>query len=248
MKIGNSYAPAASWPALQAQFGEFIPRLAEIVPARVPSPPLLTAEMSKRKALRVMALGFRAAMAHSWGSAGRMLSEVESDDRDAILQSKYLQPMLDAIPLMIDFKVAPASWTLFSIMVWRQYVLSGPRAWDAVPSRSRKPNRGVPPTPSFVFSKKRLETRTEWFAFHEAHCRGGKLLISDAHRALVARYDDLKQVLLGLQEPTEATVREAVQQMLTQRTCDRLAKAVQQGYDFQQDELNARVQGGEWLW
>lgn len=201
--------------------------------------------MSKRKALRLMALGFRSAMEHACGGAGKMLAEVEDDDRDALLQSKYLQTMLTAIPIMVEYKLAPAAWSLFSIMVWRKYVMT-PRGWQVVPSRTK--TRSIPPNPSFVFSEKRLRERTDWFGFYESHCRGGKLLISDGHRDLVGRYLGLKLALLSLEGPSETEVREVVNSRLTQATIDRLAKKIQQDYDYKQEELDARVQGGEWLW
>ena len=128
--------------------------------ARVPSPPALNPEMSKPRALRLMALGYRAAIAHDYGEPSRVLGEVEGKDPRAVLRSKHSPALVQALPLMMEYRVAPASWSLFSIMVWKTYVMAGQGAtWDAMPSRIRRPRSGTPPPPSWVFSVKRIENR-----------------------------------------------------------------------------------------
>lgn len=196
----------------------------------------------------MMALGFRAALVHKHGSAGKMLAEVESRDPNAILQSKYMESMLRALPLLIECKIAPASWSAFSIDVWTRYIVNGTGAWNAVPSKIKRPRKGTPPNPSWVYSIKRLETRTDWFGWHESFFRGGRIEISEAHRALMLRYEDLQDTLLGLPQLDEGSVKEAVRQMLTPKTYARLAKEVQADYDYKQEELDVRALGGEWLW
>jgi hypothetical protein len=247
-KIGNAHGPEQSWSAMSVAFRALIPPAPMLRPAVVPAPPLITADMSKRKSLRLVALGFRSALTHLRGGAGRMLIEVESRDPDALLHSKYLTTLLGAIPSLIEHKIPPAAWTAFSIMVWDRYIVNGEGAWNATPSKLRRPKSTMPPNPSWVFAEKRLQNRVDWFLWHEAHYRGGRMKISDKHRRLIRRYEQLKRELLSLRDPSADDVRFVVSSRLSHQEIERLTKAAQDEYDFAQEELNARALGGEWLW
>lgn len=252
-KIGGArHAPERAWVEVEAQYLDLLPAYpgaSEVPVARVPSPPALNPEMSKPRALRLMALGYRAAIAHDYGEPSRVLGEVEGKDPRAVLRSKHSPALVQALPLMMEYRVAPASWSLFSIMVWKTYVMAGQGAtWDAMPSRIRRPRSGTPPPPSWVFSVKRIENRSEWFGWHEANCRGGRLKISQAHKALIKKYETLRRALLSERSIDAERVRALVAEHLPAVEYERLRAKAKAEADYEQDRLDAAAEKGAWLW
>lgn len=249
---GRRYEPERAWVEVESSFIDLLPAYpgaSVIAVARVPEPPVVTEAMGKPKALRLTALGYRAAVENAYGEPPRILIEAMRKDYKAILESKHAPALVQALPLMMDHKIAPASWTAFSIMVWKNYVMagSGP-AWDSVPSRVRRPKRGTPPPPSWVFSLKRLDNRTDWFGWHEAHCRGGKLKISKPHKTLIDRYEALRCALLQEPKLTRSRVSELVAEHLPASEYQRLAQKAKADADFEQDKMAAAIESGEWIW
>lgn len=249
---GNRHAPVRSWVDVESAYADILPRypgLSVIAVARVPEPPVITETMGKPKALRLTALGYRSAVEHAYGESTRVLIEATRKDYKEILSSKHSHSLVQALPLLIEYKLAPVSWTAFSIMVWKTYVMSGNGAtWDAVPSRVRRPKRGTPPPPSWVFSLKRLENRTDWFGWHEAHCRGGHLRLSKAHKTLIVRYEGLRRALLAAPKLTRSAVAALVSEHLPESEYKRLAEKAKADADFEQDRMASAIERGEWLW
>jgi len=247
---GTTTAPTLSWEELFEKYRSVVPPFPgiDVVPvARVPQPPLLTPEMSKPKALRLTALGYRAAVERVYGDT-RILVEATRKDPRAVLESKHAHALVQALPLLIEYRVAPAAWSAFSVHVWKNYVMRGDGKLFDVPSRIRRPRKHTPPPPKWVFSLKRLEERSEWFAWHEATCRGGQLKLSKAHRELAARHRRLRASLTreGV-ELTEERVRELVAEHLPHATFERLVREATAHAEYEQDRLDAAALAGVWL-
>lgn len=249
---GDRHQPFRQWVDVLDGFGNLLPTYPSttvIVVAKVPEPPVLTDEMGKPRALRLAALGYRAAIEHAYGEPSRVLVEAQRKDYKAILASKHAHAIIKALPVLVEYKIAPAAWTLFSIMVWKNYVMAGNGpAWDSMPSKVRRPKQGTPPPPGWVFSLKRLEERTEWFAWHEAHSRGGRLRLSAAHKTLLRKYDALRRALLMEPELTAPRVAELVAEHLPASVYTRLAEKAKADAEYTQDELNADIEQGVWIW
>lgn len=239
-----------SWEELVVQYSDLLPPYPgiDVVPvARVPQPPILTEEMSKPKALRVAALGYRAALERVYGPS-RILVEATYKDPRAVLSSKHAHVLVAVLPMLVQYRIAPASWSAFSIHVWRNYVMKGSGALHDIPSRIRRPKKSTPPPPRWVFSPKRLDERTEWFTWHEATCRGGQLRISAEHRELMTRHRRLRAALLAAyDELTRERVQALVAEHLPLATFARLKKKATQRAEYEQDELEQAALGGEWL-
>lgn len=238
------------WEELVAKFGDILPPypgIDQIPVARVPHPPLITEEMSKTKALRIAALGYRAALEREYGPS-RILVEATYKDPKAVLQSKHAHAIVLALPKLIEYKVAPASWSAFSIYVWKNYVMKGDGKLFDIPSKMRRPKRGTPPVPSWVFSLKRLEERTEWFTWHEATCRGGQLRLSKPNRELLHRHRKLRDTLRAVEGELDVDfVQWAVDQHLPKSTYERLRRAATAAAEIEQSDLDERAYSGEWL-
>jgi hypothetical protein len=249
---GDRHQPHRQWVDVLDSFGNLLPAYpstAVIVVAKVPEPPVLTDEMGKPRALRLAALGYRAAIEHAYGEPSRVLVEAQRKDYKAILASKHAHSIIKALPVLVEYRIAPAAWTLFSIMVWKNYVMAGNGpAWDSTPSRVRRPKQGTPPPPSWVFSLKRLEARTEWFAWHEAHSRGGRLRLSAAHKTLLRKYEALRLALLAAPSLNQSTVAALVAEHLPASVYTRLAAKAKTDAEYTQDELDAGIERGVWIW
>lgn len=248
---GKRHEPVRAWVDVEAAYGDLLPRypgVSAVAVARTPEPPVVTEAMGKPKALRLTALGYRSAVEHIYGDT-RVLIEATRKDYRAILESKHGAALVQALPLLTEYKIAPASWTAFSIMVWKTYVMAGDGGtWNAVPSKIRRPKRGTPPPPSWVFSLKRLESRTDWFGWHEAHCRGGRLRLSKAHKTLLSRYESLRRAVLVEPKLNRDRVQSLVSEHLPQSEYTRLTAQAKAEADFEQDKMIAAVDRGEWLW
>ncbi len=150
---------------------------------------------------------------------------------------------------MRDYKMAPVAWTAFSIHAWREYVVGNKgEGWNVISSQRRRPSAKSPPTPAWVFSPKRLEERTKWFAWYEAHVRGGRIIIGSAHKALVRRYVQMQIDLLTAARINTTSVQEiVVRHFPAGRYSNLLTKAKDQAED-EQDRLNADLKSGKWIW
>lgn len=247
---GKAPKEVRSWEALVQKFGSILPPYpgVDVIPvARVPHPPLITEEMSKTKALRVTARGYRAALEREYGPS-RILVEATYKDPKAVLESKHAHDLVLALPVLIKYQIAPAAWTAFSIYVWKTYVMKGEGALHQIPSKIRRPRRGTPPAPKWVFSLKRLEERTEWFSWHESFCRGGQLCLAKPHRELMERHRRLRATLFASYDDlTDAAVRELVATYLPHATFERLKREAQAFAEFEQDRLDQAALDGEWL-
>lgn len=221
-----------------------------LTPTHIPHPPVILSTTPKVDSIRFIARSYRNALDATFGDSGGILKEAMRGDKMAVLQSKHSHALVAALPMLIAYKIAPASWTAFSAMVWQKYVIEGRgvTAWNVIPSQRRRPRGGTPPLPSWVFSKKRLEERTDWFAWHEATCRGGRLMISKAHKQLFARYERLRAALLSAPELSHDIVIELVRAELPLRYYATTVKRIQDDYTFEQDQLSADARAGKWLW
>lgn len=248
--LGKGGPTERSWFAIQARFRTIIPpqpSIGEIAVARVPQPLVITDDMPKAKAVRYVARAFRAAIIREYGET-RMLVEATYKDPKAVLASKHADTIVRALPKLIEYKLAPVSWTAFSIDVWKKYVLNGSGRWDQVPSKMRRPRKHAQPTPAWVFGKKRLEERTDWFAWFEANMRGGQLVMTKAHATLLKRHAALRKALIAEQTLDEERVRELVRAHLPKSEYARLKRLAEDDAEFEQDRLDAALRAGEWLW
>ena len=249
---GHLHAPKRPWVEIYATYIDLIPQypgLSVVPVARVPEPPVITEAIGKPKALKMAALGYRAAIENAYGEPSRVLIEATKSDYKAILGSKHATALIEAIPLMIENKIAPASWSAFSIMVWKNYVMSGSgKKWDTIPSKIRRPKRGMPPPPSWVFSQKRLQNRTDWFGWHEAHCRGGRLKISPAHKALMQKYESMRRALEDSPKLTKTRVATIIEEILPSSEYSRLINKAKADAEYEQDRMEIAMNNGAWLW
>lgn len=239
-----------TWEQLFEAYSDILPPYPGIdtVPtARVPDPPLLTAAMSKPRQLRLAALGYRAAVEREYGDT-RILVEATYRDPRAVLSSKHADTLVTALPLLLEYRIAPAAWTAFSIHVWKNYVMRGDGKLGDIPSKIRRPRRNTPPPPKWVFSGKRLEERSEWFIWHEATCRGGQLRFSKAHRELGTRHRRLREALRVVSDDlSHDVVRGLVAEHLPPATYKRLLADAKAHAEFEQDRLEAEANAGVWL-
>jgi hypothetical protein len=248
---GKHHAPLRRWIQVEEEYEDLLPAYpGTLVPAHIPQPPVVLPTTAKADAVRFVARSYRHALNAVYGDPGGILIEAMRGDKAAVLQSKHAHAIVSALPRLIEYKIPPASWTAFSAMVWQKYVIEGQgrTAWNVIPSKRRRPRVGTPPLPGWVFSSKRLAERTDWFAWHEATCRGGKLMISAAHKKLITRYERLRAALLCAPVLSHDIVRDLVCAEYPLRDYAAAMKRIQDDYTFEQDQLTADVRAGKWLW
>lgn len=246
---GNRHSPIRIWAEIEDRFGDLLPPYpgaSNIKVAKLPAPPLVSRAHAEPRAAAFIALWYRSAIDHTYGNC-RVFNSVE---QRAVLATPHYPALINAIPLLLEHHIAPGSWTAFSATVWQRYAVEGRgAAWDSIPSKRRAPKRGMPPPPKWVFSLKRLEERTDWFAWHEARFRGGRLHVTEAHKALIACFEELKLALLTLEkEPTRLRVQDLVLQYLPPARYQRLKDKAEDEAEWQQTEWNDQVKKGVWLW
>lgn len=243
--------PLRLWSEVLTRFGELLPPYpgVEAVPvARLPEPPRLAKDWTRPFAAVRVVLGYRCAVGHEYGSC-RAFSEVDPKHPRTVLGSKHYPVIEGSIDTMVEYQVSPVSWTSFSIFVWRKYVVGGAgAAWDSIPSQRRAPARSMPPPPGWVFSAKRLRERTDWFAWHEERFVGGRLILTKAHKSLIAAYGAMRTDLVQVKVLDEAAVRAVVHHRMPKKWRTAMIAEATEKAEFHQARLNRAAKNGEWIW
>lgn len=254
---GSRFAGAAPrtslvWASMLAQHDRIIPPYPSpsvVEVATLPGPPLINPNDSDtRKVWRVMQ-AYTTAIRHLYG-ASFVFSRLTEED---VQRSKHFKAVLAAVPHLEALRLPPLAWVAFSAYAWRAYVVHGGkgRSWDSAPSQTKGPRASTPPSAVWTFSVQRITSRTDWFSWLESHWRGGRMVVSDAHRALMRRYARLRAALVTLsleREVTEQDVRECVQRHLSAATYARLKDEAETAAELQQAEWTRAMKRGEWIW
>ena len=247
---GDAHTDSLWWPRLITAYPGVIPPypgVDVIEPAFLPQPPQLNPKhVEPQHALRI-AVGYRCAVEHAYGQCFLFRNATQL----TLLADKHFPALVEAVPKMLEYKLAPAAWTAFSIEVWRRYVVQGrDRSWDSTPSE-RRTRKDSPPPVKWVFAGKRLEERTDWFAFVESKFRGGRMVISPAHHELLRRHNAMRADLFELCKSEPAlleTVQAIVKKHYPDTTVKRLTAKAEEDTLVQQDQWTKDLARGKWLW
>ena len=202
------------------------PSIAIVMPARVPSPPLLDPAASQLVNVRRVLRTYNDATRARTGKPGNMLARVD------IRKSKYWKVLCGAVDALIEHEIPPTSWALFSLDVWKTFHVGNGK-------------RTRPPALSWVWAAKRIEERRGWFRREAGAYMGGRLVFGPRHRYLLTTYDRMRKAL----HTEDGTAAEIVARYFpANATYDRCVASAREEAEQQTRKFQQRLQRGEFLW
>lgn len=215
-----------------AIFGNAIPRYpcSGTVPmVRIPSPPLLDARLGPRRRRSVLARWFKAAVVSRFGAKAKGAGA-------GFAKSKKIERLLDeAAEVLTKHEIAPAAWCAWCCDV-------SMRLFQADVDKPK------PPTIFWVYSKRWIEERSEWFE-HEADTIGGRMIATPAHEKLTRLWYAMDKTLRLERATTDEAQREIVARYFPEDTYRDLVEQAHAQTAKMQDAINSLARSGDkWLW
>lgn len=243
---GTGHTDPTRWSSIVTQYGALLPESPTVAVkvAITLHPPLLPAQGEKHAMAVLVARGYFSACMEIYGSCRALKAPTAA----ALNESGHILVFAGAIDVMRKYHLAPAAWSMFSVEVWRDYVVGGMGgAWDKIPSKRRGPRADSQPKPNWVFSAKRLEERTGWFAWAKSKYAGGRMIFTPSLRRMVLDQARLKMRLLTSKELTEDIVKKLTDPFRS-LAYGRLVAAANDEAEEHMENLEKRVKRGEWVW
>lgn len=159
-----------------------------------------------------------------------------------IVRSEHFPTLSEAVPVLIDLRIAPHAWVAFSLEVWTRYV------------RARNKRMPEAPPPKWVFSLKRITDRLEWFSWHENFVAGQEVEICQEHKALVRAHTKMKRAIIALGRSALIPATSAAAQQIAvhaseySRVYVELAAVIGTTYKAQESTWARLMRSGEWIW
>lgn len=162
--------------------------------------------------------------------------------RDAKGKEPYIPPpvvhraragLVATARLLVEMGIAPAEWALWSVGIWGHYA-------------AKARGKGSRPPLHWVWSEVRVRTREGWFGHDGAAQLGGRLILSDALRDLLARHARMRTQLLDARGP--ADVAAIVARWFPPGEYDRLVEAARAHAVETEETLRREVARGRWIW
>lgn len=225
-RIGGSARGAYAWADVVTTYYDVLPAYpgANILdPYRHPAPPLLDKRLSKHKQAVELARAYTSTMRHFVRRPWEFKSPLKHD-RSYVL-------LLEVVPLFIEGQIPPQAWVKFSLDAFMKHVRNGV------------------PKPNWVFSKKRLTERLDWFSweqsFNTAQC---VVWVASEHRKLLRLYEKMKRELLAQAKLTPSLVQEIRDRILPFEEYTRLYEKAQMKYSMRKSKIESALDRGLYIW
>jgi len=201
---------------------------------KIPAPPQLDPDADEVAWFRAIAKTYTRAYNdryRQFGNESYTFSRVMRNPR----KSRYYKLVVEAARKFIKHEIPPASWIAFSFDVWHEY--GGGRDED-----------DSPPV-SWIFSRERVEKRWGWFYAESSRYRGGRILLTNFHKELIHRYDQMRSALSQLPvSASDATINVTVQQFFPDDLYEFLLEKSNAAARKVCEKLNESLRAGDWLW
>lgn len=237
-RLGASPAelPGLPWEAILRVAGRGVvppfPGQEVVAPAVVPDPPRLRPGLSERAAATVLVRAYRGALESRYGRRGSYRLPPEGK-----LVEGNLPLLSAAAAILAAEEIAPAAWAAWSVDVWRDYVAT----------RSTNEN---PPRLSYVFGAKRLEDPRVrgWFARDGGAAAGGRVIFTPEHRALVLRWQRMKQDAARRGAVTPEELSAVALRWWPPGSYDAAVRRARDAASREERALRDRVERGDFVW
>lgn len=198
-----------------------------VATARIPPPPALVTGTELQQTLQLVRSYYACKAHHFRGPTPRGVSV-----KDAQPLVGTLAP---AVQWLAQSKTQPIVWCSWVMRSWSLY---GP------PTRRKR----SPPI-RYVYSKKTIARREEFFSWDGNQVFGSRLVFTSAHRELIRRFTRLRQEIHQLKVLDEAGVQRAlVATHLTPAEYKRAVREANNEAAFKQAQIDEMVRKGSYLW
>ncbi len=234
LRLGpRGFRTEGCWAHLIDRFGDLIPRYPgfdRVRPARVLSPSRLDSAQTDVERSFALAQAYTVTVKHYYRSS-RVFDDVSVA---SIEKAQQYSTLLNAQVIMLKAKIAPIAWCAFSCEFWRNTA----RGHHNPPVR-------------WIYAKKRLADREEWFFEFAQRYIGGRTIVAKSHKKLVARHRKMYRALLSLGDSTtvsEEEVLRVVNEHCSQRSYDRLVKQATEEVEEIEYDMERALKRGDFLW
>lgn len=193
-----------------------------IPPVIVPPPPLLGGGLSDIEIADALAEAYRCAVYAVFNSVSRAMT------RSRIEDTRWFHALCSAGRLLREHSVAPLAWAVWSMGVWKNW----------------KPG-GKPAPPNWVFSPSRVDGRMENFFREFGSVGQPRMVITDAHRELLARY---RAVVDGVAAEGVPALRALIAEHLPAGTYEELLAKAHKESALERGKIEMALMDGAWLW
>jgi hypothetical protein len=104
---------SAKPPRVASVESEVVPRFATVPEVKSPPMPQIDLDAPEEENAKLLASAYRCAVGHAYGRKSHVLR------RGAIERSKLYQKLLEAVSLMLEHRITPHAWVMFSISQWK---------------------------------------------------------------------------------------------------------------------------------
>lgn len=196
---------------------------------RVPSPPLLDARLGPQRRRSILARWFKSALVSRFGAKARGAGS-------GFARSPKIEKLLDeAADAFVRHEIAPAAWCAWCCDV-------SLRLFQADVAKPK------PPTIFWVYSKRWIDERVEWF-HHEADTIGGRMIATPAHEKLTRLWYAMDRELRRAHATTDDAQREIVARFFPDDLYRELVEQAHGQTVEMQDAIDSLARSGDkWLW
>lgn len=213
-------------------FGDHIPTYPcsmQVPMVRVPGPPLLDARLGPQRRRSTLARWFKAALVSRFGAKAKGAGS-------GFARSPKIVKLLDeAADAFIEHEIAPAAWAAWCCDV-------SMRLFQADTTKPK------PPTIFWVYSKRWIAERVEWFE-HEADTIGGRMIATPAHDQLTRVWYAMDRELRLERAITREAQDKIIAKHFPEDTYRDLVEQAHSQTAKMQDAINSLARSGDkWLW
>jgi len=195
----------------------------------LPSPKLLSPQMTPPERAQALATAYRGALVTRYPH----LPNRSYAARGEITAHKDYALLCKAAGYCLEHDIAPSAWALWSMDVWANHMVGKGRV------------KGGAPRAVWVWSLVRLRKRLDWFRQDEGLYVGGIPLPCEEHKRLYATYLALWADLRRWMPKSRGEVMAIMDRYLPGDTWERMVRAAQDGNRAQQRAIDRLVARGE---
>ena len=197
--------------------------------ARLPSPPFLSADLSRVDQAWRLVYAYRGAVERSFKRGKPIFGSVES-----LRSSSHFPTLVEAAAVCIEHQIAPISWACWSIEMWG--------------AGTDEKRTSKPPPVTWVWSPTRIVDRRGWYGRECGAFEGGRVFQGGAQREYRTRYKTLLARLLRLRaDASEDQIRAVVEPLFPDGWEEWIEEARAENAQMQA-ALDREVGRGRWYW
>ncbi len=213
-------------------FGDHIPEFPcsmRVPMVRVPSPPLLDARLGPQRRRSTLARWFKCAVVSRFGAKAKSAGA-------GFARSPKIEKLLDeAANAFVKHEIAPAAWCAWCCDVSLRLF-------------QKDPERPKPPTIFWVYAKRWLDERREWFE-HEADTLGGRMIATPAHDELTRLWYRMDKTLRREKAITREAQDEIIVRFFPDDTYRDLVEQAHVQVVKMQNSIDSLARSGDkWMW